>query len=204
MRTFGDLTFHMTDKTTTIEVTWTGPYGWPTFERASNLHPIPRVCGVYLQTFEYQGGYLIYAAGLTRRPIPTRFREHTHKYMDGEYNVLSIDAAEQGIRSEVWHGWGYARKHRAEFEERKSEILDAVSKQLKGFRIFVTDIGTEPRVLERFEASIMNKLYQHPSPICDIPDRGMQLSPRWDSENLIIVKNNCATILHGLPSFLEI
>jgi hypothetical protein len=45
--------------------------------------------------------------------------------------------------------WGYARKHREEFEERKSIILDAVRKQLAGFRIFVTDMGMEPSVLKR-------------------------------------------------------
>ena len=177
----------MTDKAITIEATWNGPYGWPTFESENSLTPIPKILGVYLQTFEYQSGYLIYAAGLTRRPVPTRFREHTRKYMNGDYNVLDIASAQQGIRREIWHGWGYARKHRAEFEERKSIILDAVHKQLVGFCIFVTDVGRELRVLERLEASIMSNQYQQPSPICDIPDRGMQLSPRWDSENLIRV-----------------
>lgn len=194
----------MTHEATTIEVTWEGPYGWPEFESENNLRPIPNIAGVYLQTFEYQGGYLIYAAGLTRRSVPTRFRDHTVKYMNGEYNVLDIDAAQQGVRKEVWHGWGYAREHREEFEERKSIIVDAVRKQLAGFRIFVADVGTQPRTLERLEASIMSNLYQQPSPICDIPDKGMQLAPRWDSENQIIVKNNCAAVLHGLPAFLEI
>lgn len=194
----------MSDKATIIEVTWDGPYSWPTFESENNLRPIPKIPGVYLQTFEYQDGYLIYAAGLTRRPIPTRFREHTRRYMNGEYNVLDIAAAQQGIRREIWHGWGYARKHRAEFEEQKSIILNAARKQLAGFCIFVADVGRDPRVLERLEASIMSNLYQQPSPLCDIPDRGMQLSPRWDSENLIIIKNNYSAALHGLHAFLEI
>ena len=100
----------MPNPTSSIEVTWNGPYGWPTFESENNLRPIPRNPGVYLQTFRYQDGYLIYAAGITRRPVPTRFREH----------------------------------------------------------------------------------------------RGMQLAPLRDSEDPIIVKNNCAAVLHGLPAFLEI
>jgi hypothetical protein len=194
----------MTHEATTIEVTWKGPYGWPGFERANNLRPIPDMPGVYLQTFKYQGGYLIYAAGITRRPAPTRFRDHTRKYMNGEYNVLDINAAQQGVRKEVWHGWGYARGHREEFEERKSIIVDAVRKQLAEFRIFVGDVGIQPRILERIESSIMRNLYQQPSPICDIPDKGMQLAPRWDSENQIIVKSNFVAVLHGLPAFLEI
>jgi hypothetical protein len=50
----------------------------------------------------------------------------------------------------------------------------------------------------------MNNLYQQPSPICDIPDKGMQLSPRWKSENQIIVNNSCEAIIHGLPASLKI
>ncbi|MBD0328360.1 MAG: hypothetical protein ICV68_18230 [Pyrinomonadaceae bacterium] len=197
----------MTHEAITIEVTWDGPYSWPGFERDNHLPPIPQLPGVYLQTFEYQGGYLIYAAGLTRRPAPKRFRQHTRKYMNGEYNVLDIAAAQQGVRREIWHGWGYAREHPEELKERKPIILDAVRKQLAGFRIFITDtvdMRREARVLERFEAAIMGNLYQQPSPICDIPDRGMHIAPRWDSENPIIVRNSCATLLHGLPALLDI
>jgi len=200
----GDSTSRMKHGATTIEVTWEGPYGWPGFERQSNLRPIPHIPGVYLQTFEYQGGYLIYLAGLTRRPIPIRFKEHTAKYMNGEYNVLDIDAAQQGIRKEVWQGWDYARAHRKEFEERKSIIVEAVRKQLAGFRIFVAAVGTPPRILERLEASIMNRLYEEQPPFCDIPDKGMMLAPRRKSEAVIMVKNECVVTLYGLPKLLEI
>ena len=193
----------MTNKTT-IEVTWCGPYSWLTFESENNLPPIPQSQGVYLQTFEYEDGYLIYAAGITRRPVPTRFREHTRMYMNGEYTVLDTDAAQQGIRKEIWHGWDYARKHREEFEEQKSIILDGVRKQLTNFRIFVANVEGVPRVHERMEASIMNNLYKQPPPICDFPDRGMQLSPRWGSEEPVIIKSNSSGVLHGIPDLLEI
>src|SRR5215211_4321245 len=102
----------MTRKAKTIEVRWDGPYSWPAFESENNLRPIPQTPGVYLQTFEYQGGYLIYAAGLTSESIPKRFKRHTRNYMNGEYNVLDIAAAQQGVRKRIWHGWTYARKHR--------------------------------------------------------------------------------------------
>lgn len=194
----------MTNKAATIEVTWDGPYSWPTFENENNLPPIPKLQGVYLQTFEYEDGYLIYGAGITRRPVPTRFREHTHNYLNGDYTVLDIDAAHHGIRKEIWHGWDYARKHRAEFKEKQSIILDAVHKQLTGFCIFVANVEGIPRIYERLEASIMNNLYKQPPPICDFPDRGMQLSPRWDSEELVIIKNNSPVVLHGLPGLFEI
>ena len=50
-----------------LDVFWDGPFSWPTFESASLTRTVLQTPGVYLQTFEYNGGYLIYAAGLSRR-----------------------------------------------------------------------------------------------------------------------------------------
>jgi len=194
----------MNQEANTIEAVWNGPYSWSGFEEANKLPAIPNKPGVYLQTFEYNGGYLIYAAGITRRTVPARLSEHTRKYMSGEYNVLDIAAAEQGVRKEIWHGWDYARRHREEFEERKSIILDAVRRQLLGFRVFVSDTGTERRLLERIEAAIMNHLNKQPTPFCDIPDKGMMLAPRWTDEKPLVMKNLSKVKLHRLPVYLEI
>jgi hypothetical protein len=187
-----------------IAVMWTGPFAWTTFEPEANLPPIPNHSGVYLMTVEYLNGYLIYAAGITRRPIPSRFREHNRKYMSGDYTVLDITALKQGIRKEIWHGWGWTPEKRTDYESRKVAIEDSARQLLAGYRIFVANVTTQPRILERLEASIMNRLYQEPSPFCDILDRGMMLSPRWESEEIIVVKNECPVMLHGLPRHLEI
>ena len=130
-----------------MEVVWTGPYGWPEFE--GPLPVLPAHGGVYLQTAEYDGGYLIYCAGHTGRPFRVRFAEHTKLYMSGDYNVLDMAAMQRGIRQEVWHGWGWSPEKRAAFAERRPSILDAVRKQLTGFRIFVANVSTEKRVRER-------------------------------------------------------
>jgi hypothetical protein len=106
--------------------------------------------------------------------------------MRGDYTVLDITAMNEGIRKEIWHGWGWSPEKRTEYENRKLIIVDAARKQLAGFRIFVANVGTQPRLLERLEASIMNRLYQEPSPICDVPDKGMMLAPRWESEEIIV------------------
>jgi hypothetical protein len=187
-----------------FDLVWSGPYSWPGFETESSLAPLPAQPGVYLMTVDYQDGYLIYAAGLTRRSIRQRLGEHTRKYMSGDYNVLEITAMQQGIRSEVWHGWGWSAEKRIEFEQRKSCILAAARKQLAGFRIFTVHVGTEPRLLERLEAAIMKSLYQQPSPFCDIPDKGMMLAPRRNSESRLFARNQCAAVLYGLPAFLEL
>ena len=95
-------------------------------------------------------------------------------------------------------------KYRGEFEERKSEILEAVDNLLNGFRIFVTDLNKEPRIHERIEAAVMTSLYQQLPPISELPDRGMQLSGRKNSEPLIILNNVCQERLYGLPNYLAV
>ena len=50
----------------------------------------------------------------------------------------------------------------------------------------------------------METLYKQPMPLCDIPDRGMKLTPRRNTETPIIVKNKCSVMLYGLPACLEI
>lgn len=87
-----------------INADWAGPYSWPKFEIENGLPSAPQRPGVYLQTVEYQNGYLIHAAGVTRRPLPIRLREHGQKYRNGEYNVFDLVAMQQGIRKEIWHG----------------------------------------------------------------------------------------------------
>jgi hypothetical protein len=105
-----------------IEVEWAGPYAWPTFEGESGLPPIPSRPGVYLWASEYQSGYIIYAAGITRRSIPTRLREHTAQYMRGDYTILDMTAMTRGVRKEIWHGWGWTPEKRKDWEERKGEL----------------------------------------------------------------------------------
>jgi hypothetical protein len=187
-----------------LEAFWNGPFSWPGFEKRNGLPSILRNPGVYLKTFEYRDGYLIYAAGITTRPVPVRCREHHRNYMNGEYNVSDPLEAERGIRKEIWHGWGYAKAHRNQFEERKLEIQEAVEEQLTRFRVFVAEVGTERRLLERIEASIMNHLSQQPSPYCDIPDKGMMLTPRWNNERSLLMNNRSRVRIHGIPEVLEI
>lgn len=188
------------------EIEWLGPFGWPKFE--GDLQSIPERSGVYLLTVEYQSGYLIYAAGITRRPMPKRFREHTGEYMNGIYNVLDVVALKAGFRKEVWHGFWMAKKRQreklAEYKKLQPQIQEAVRQQLSGFRIFAADIGTKPRILERLEAAIMECLYKQPMPLCEVPDRGMKLTPRRKRERPIVVENKCEAKLYGLPTHLEI
>lgn len=187
-----------------MEVRWGGPYAWPTFEAEADLPAIPVHPGIYLWTSEYVDDYIIYAAGITRRSIPVRLQEHTAKYMAGEYTILNMAAMSRGIRDEIWHGWGWTPEKRRDYEQRKCDLVAAARRQLASFRVFVADVGTAPRILERIEAAIMNTLYRQPSPCCDIPDRGMMLAPRWNSEEPIMVQMKSDVNFFGLPLEIEI
>uniref|UniRef100_A4SCB1 GIY-YIG nuclease family protein n=1 Tax=Chlorobium phaeovibrioides (strain DSM 265 / 1930) TaxID=290318 RepID=A4SCB1_CHLPM len=187
-----------------IDALWNGPFSWPDYEEQNGLPGTPRCPGVYLQTFEYLSGYMIYGAGITRRTVITRFKEHSRSFMNGKYTILEPSEAERGVRKEIWHGWGYARTHRDLFEANKLEFQQAARQMLARLRIFVADVGTEDRVLERIEASIMNMLYRQPSPYCDIPDRGMKLTPRRTDEPGMLMISHSRVTIHGLPTNLEI
>ena len=187
-----------------IDVAWTGPYGWPKFEAESGLPPLPKHSGVYLQTVEYQDGYIIYAAGLTRRPFKKRFAEHTRNYIRGEYNILDIHELRHGIRKKIWQGWGWTSEKRVEFAARQTELFDAVRQQMAGFRMFVADVDIDGRIPERLEAAVMNFIYAADAPFCDVADRGMQLTPRWPNEEPIMIRATCDKTLHGLPRYFEI
>ena len=186
-----------------LKLKWQGPFSWPgvpPFE----LPLAPALPGVYLLTFPYLDGHLVYAAGITRRSIQKRLKEHTRKYLSGDYTILDPASAAQGKRIEHWHGWGWNPDKRAEYADRRTELQSRALEQLRGFRVFAAAPLTEPRLLERVEAAVMKSVYASTTPVCDLADRGMQLSGRWQSEELMIVRNLCESRLYGLLPCMEI
>lgn len=183
-------------------VEWQGPFSWTGYENQNSLDKIPEIEGIYLWTFQYKKGYLVYCAGVTKSTIK-RFRQHTLGYKNGNYSVFNVSEAEQGKRVEIWHGWSYARTHREEFNTRKEEILKAVEVQLKSYRVFIAQMP-DKRERIRFEAAIMHNIYDSPEPWAELADRGMALSKRRKEEIPIIIKNVSNVKLYGIPETLEI
>ena len=87
-----------------MRVSWSAPHAWPKFETVTGLPPLPRRPGVYLWTFEYRDGYLIYLAGEMRQLFRNQHRQHRDKYMAGRYSIFDLVRAKNGVRSEAWHG----------------------------------------------------------------------------------------------------
>lgn len=184
------------------EIKWQGPFSWVGYEDQNNLDKIPDINGIYLWAFQYRDGYVVYCAGITNS-TKRRFNEHTLEYNSGNYTVFNIREAERGKRVEIWHGWSYAREHRDEFNERKEEILNAVEKQLKSFRVFVAQVP-DKRMRARFESAIMNNIYSSKELWAELADRGMHLSKRKKDELPIEIKNISNSKIYGLPEALEI
>ena len=201
-----------TESSETIEVTWRGPFAWPGKAEANGLKDLQNceyssLCGVYLWTVKYKRGYLIYAAGYTKRPFLTRFREHTRAHREGFFTVFDMETMQAGRRREIWHGFFTKKRppeRDKEFLRRRNEIEEAVENQLSKFRVFLAPLNRETRILKRFEGAIMNSLYEAPTPFSTIPDKGMSLSLRWEAEKPILIRNMSASKLYALPIELEI
>src|SRR5579862_9409245 len=150
-----------------IELTWQGPFRWPGCDGEGQGIVLAEsvaglASGVYLWTVEYLDGFLIYAAGVTRRPFVNRFREHTRAYRNGIYTLFDLHSLKQGVRKEIWHGfWTKKRpiEKQHEYDNRREELQRATDEQMMTFRVFVASVESVPRLSERIEAAIMNTLY---------------------------------------------
>lgn len=191
-----------TSKIEVREIEWQGPFSWTGYETKNSLDKMPDTEGIYLWTFQYKDGYLVYCAGVTKS-TQKRFRQHTLEYKSGNYTVFNVNEAEKGKRVEIWHGWSYARTHREEFTERKEEILNAVEEQLKSFRVFIAQVS-DKRERTRFEAAIMHNIYDSKEHWAELADRGMALSKRKKDEAPIVIKNRSNVKLYGLPEIFAI
>lgn len=186
----------------TEAVEWLGPFSWPGYEQVNQLSLLPDIQGVYLLTFQYHEGFILYAVGITKS-TQRRFKEHTREYIKGNYSILDVDFATQGEREEIWHGWEYAKTHRDEFENNKDKIIQAARKQLLSFRVFTSEIYS-PRKRERIESALMNALYLSTECWAELADRGMYLRGRYNSEIPVSIKNTCKFKIYGIPPIIEI
>ena len=182
-----------------IDFSILGSFGWP--KRENGHPPLTEIPGVYLTTVEYKDGFLPYGVGITRRPVKRRFIEHTRNYVKGEYNILDLDYAQQGIRKVVWKGWGWTPEKRADYEARKNQVIALAHQLMLGTHIFVIETGTAPRLLERIEAAIANHYYKQ---VDILFDRGMLCMPRWKTEEPIFAMFHCQSNLYGFPYQVEV
>jgi hypothetical protein len=187
---------------TTENKTWIGPFSWTGYENKNGLNSIPDIEGVYLFTFNFKEGFLIYAVGITNS-TKRRISSHTREYKKGAYTVLNVESAEKGERVEIWHGWQYAKEHQDEFQQNKDLILSGVDKQLQSFRIFLLQ-ESDKRKRERIEAALMQNIYFSKEPWSELADRGMFLKGRHNFEMPIIIKNIGNHKIYGLPDSIEI
>ncbi len=141
----------------TEEMNWQGPFSWQGFEYKNNLPSTPYIGGVYLFTFKFRDVYILYGAGITNS-TRRRLSGYNREYKKGNYTVLDVVSAEQGLRKEIRHGWQYAKTHQDEFIQNKEKILKAVVEHLNAYRIFVAPVS-DNRIRERIESAIMQNIY---------------------------------------------
>ncbi|MGB3219001.1 MAG: hypothetical protein WBD79_16490 [Anaerolineae bacterium] len=184
---------------------WTGPYRWPKGGRQSRIDAL-EYGGVYLLSVEYNGGYLVYAAGHTSH-FWKRFRQHDRLYRNGTYTIFDHNAFTAGERVKIWPGF-WMRKVRPpelveEYSRRATEIEAARERWLGGYRVFVARTDVDRRLRQRIEASLMSAFMTAEPPVCNMPDTGMSLAPRWPWEAPFSVVNVVTRQIWGLPSSFE-
>lgn len=184
------------------DVVWQGPFSWPGFNQINKLTPIPDIAGVYLFTFEYKDGYILRGAGHTNS-MKRRFSQHKREYMSGRYTVLDVKSANNGERSEIWHGWNYAKEHKDEFLHHKDYILKSVKNELASYKLFITEIA-DKRKQQRIEFAIMQNAYMSKEPWGDLVDGGTALRGRFSYEIPIEARNFCSCKIYGIPQIFEI
>lgn len=199
----------MDNEIETKSFTWEGPFAWPGYEKETGLDSIPDVGGVYLWTFEYKDGYLLYLPGITKS-MKKRFKQHTSSFKNGgDVYVLQPDQASKGIRVELW-SWQYS-KNEDEFEKNKHLFLEDVEKQLSAMRIFAAEIpdNSGQHLRRRIEGALIENLYNSKEPWAELADRGMSyLKPKPSDKGYygqpIIGKNLCSAKIYGLPEKMRV
>jgi hypothetical protein len=195
-----------------IDLQWQGPFLWPGMEPADGCvrledSAVANEAGIYLWTVPYERGYLIAAAGQTTRAFVTRLREHPNAHRNGFFTIFDTEALKLPRRVEIWHGsFGgkLSPERESDFEERREEIRRAAQEQMATFRVFVGPVRPDRRLVARIEAGIMDSLYAGPTPFSEVPDRGMFLSRRWESEPPVRVNNLNTDSLHVLPRSIDV
>jgi hypothetical protein len=191
------------NKIETESLVWKGPFSWPGY--SDKIPAIPDVRGVYLFTFMYKDGFVLYSVGITNS-TKKRISQHTSSYKRGKYNVLDVACAMKGERREIWHGWSYAQEHKEEYIRDRDTILRAVNDQLSAYRLFVLEV-IDVRKRERIEAAIIKNLSLSKESWAGVADRGMHFTDRSTSEmpiNLRSIFQDNHTKIYGLPELLEI
>ncbi|MFH1112913.1 MAG: hypothetical protein V1792_03245 [Pseudomonadota bacterium] len=194
-----------------IELLWEGPFRWPGYRNDGDVVQLSETTvglnsGVYLWTVEHSRGYLIYAAGITRRPFVKRFQEHTRAYLTGVYTIFDVASLKRGVRNEIWHGFWFGQRStekQKEYSNRSEEIRSAAHELLINYRIFLAPVEPVKRLPERIEAAIMDNLYRADGSASVVPDRGMALAPRRHNEQPVIVRNISPVFFLGLPFEFE-
>jgi hypothetical protein len=63
-----------------MEIGWKGPYSFPGFEEINGLPPLVGGHGVYLKTFRYGDGCILWEVGKTDQPFRDRQGQHRTNY----------------------------------------------------------------------------------------------------------------------------
>lgn len=161
--------------------------------------------GLYIFTFGYNSGFIVWFDGFSTRNVSVRLNDHIKNILRGSYSILDVNEANAGRRVEIWRGFYFTKSEskKKEFDERRQFLLPSIFTMIKGLHILFAPLSESRRVLSRIEAAIMNQLHNSSGLTSDFPYKGMHLEPRWPEETAFRVIVEKGPIIHGLPAEFE-
>jgi len=191
----------------TMTVRFEGPYGLATktppllFEQQ-----VATKCGVYLWVIPYRkGGHLVSYVGETGVSFWQRTKDHLIQTMGGNYRISDPDLLVEGKAKTVWNGmWRRDTRDRMlEFLERADELVPLARRELQLTVMFVAPLEVDGRLRQRIEAGIALEIRKQAGELRLLPD-DIRYRPRRESEAPLHVEVRCPSLVHGLPTSVEV
>ena len=162
--------------------------------------------GIYLHAVQQlTGDYLVTYVGETTASFYRRTKEHVIQTLGGNYRVIDMDLARQGVERFLWDGlWRRGTRDRMpQFITRYEELAPVIKAHLQGHDVFVAPLDGEARLLRRIKGALAQQLRAFPAASNLLPE-GIRYVVRRREEAAINIVISANDRVEGLPLELTI
>ena len=184
-----------------------GPFGL-TKDRAFLFdQTAAKEAGIYLWTVPYhEGGYLVTYIGETGASFANRIKDHLIQTVGGNYRICDPDLLIKGNQKILWNGlWRRGTRDRLlEYIEKIEEFAPIIRKGLRIEQLFLVPLTVEKRIRQRIEGALALHVKSQPPPASSVLPSDIRYNGRKELEAPIMVRLECKSFIHGIPSRLNV
>ncbi|MBP7654308.1 hypothetical protein KA977_12855 [Candidatus Dependentiae bacterium] len=183
-----------------------GPYSWRHNGDCVFDSPHIKSSGIYLHTFPYTNGFIVYYVGETGDSFQARLTTHAKGYISGEYRLLDYDALCKGEKKYIWQGlWKTDRVHLfSEFYDKYDEYVVSIKKIMDNMNLFIAPLEADQRMRRRIEGAIGRHFLTNPGFIGQLPDTDNKLWYRKNEETPLKFRITAASKIFELPDEIQV